>query len=267
MEVTITNNNTGHHVPTGVTIRNMILLIEAFTKQDSTPLTILEISSFMNLVVLVTLSRDIMQDLPVKFYSKVNHDSSGNGPTFFTDATGIIFDNRIPALDTDTTNYAFELPGAGEDYFIRARLIYRRSFRFLVDAKQWEYDGHNNPLEDILPPYFGHLMEEEVWESSTSSVSDIELVNFSLEQNYPNPFNPETEIIYQLQSSADVELVIYNSLGEKIISLINEYQEAGSYKVKWLGTDEFDNKVSSGVYLYRFKAGDLLETKKMVLLR
>ena len=83
---------------------------------------------------------------------------AGGSPTFFTEAVDIVDDNRIPALATDTTEYSFALPAESGDIEVRARVIYRRSWRALVDGKSWQYDGHGNPLEDIAPPHFGHLM-------------------------------------------------------------------------------------------------------------
>jgi MYXO-CTERM domain-containing protein len=97
-------------------------------------------------------------------YGKINRAAPippqevGTSPTFFTDAVEIVNDNRIPALATDTSNYTFALPAENGDIEIRARVIYRRSWRALVDGKDWHYDGHGNPLEDIAPPHFGHLM-------------------------------------------------------------------------------------------------------------
>jgi hypothetical protein len=70
------------------------------------------------------------------------------------------FDNRISALETDRTQYSFAVPSEGGDIDVKARLVYRRSWRFLVDAKQWTEDGHGNALADIAAPHFGHLMEE-----------------------------------------------------------------------------------------------------------
>ena len=88
------------------------------------------------------------------------------------------------------------------------------------------------------------------------------LDKFTLEQNYPNPFNPTTTIGYVLQEKSNTKLTLLNSIGEEVAVLVNEEQDKGYYKV------EFDAKnLSSGVYLYRFQAGNYIETKKMMLLR
>lgn len=274
VEITVTNNGTGHHVPTGVTIRNMILLVEAWTKNDSTPLNYIGNQAIHELGGIGDPAQGYYSGLAGKFFAKVNHDSSGSGPTFFTDATGIIFDNRIPALHTDTTQYVFELPQVGEEYVIRARLIYRRSFRFLVDAKQWVNDGHDNPLEDILPPYYGHLMEEEIWESSVNSVTNIQMVNFALEQNFPNPFNPSTKISWQSPVGGWQSLKVYDILGNEVAKLVDEYKPAGSYEVEFNSHSGSIQNLTSGVYFYQLKStpigghtGGFIETKKMILLK
>lgn len=157
--VSITNSLTGHHVPTGVTVRNMILLVEAWREGDSASLVHTGTQTVHDLGGTGDPAQGYYAGLPGKFYAKVNHNEAGAGPTFFTDAFGIQFDNRIPALATDATAYAFAVPAAGGNLLVRARLIYRRAFRFLVDGKQWTEDGHGNPLEDVLPPHYGHLME------------------------------------------------------------------------------------------------------------
>ena len=90
---------------------------------------------------------------------------------------------------------------------------------------------------------------------------------FKLDQNWPNPFNPETEISYCLNEACDVTLEIYNIKGQKVACLINAYQEAGIYTVRWDGTDESGNKSASGVYLYRLTAGNSSESKKMILMK
>ena len=90
---------------------------------------------------------------------------------------------------------------------------------------------------------------------------------YGLNQNYPNPFNMETEIIYQIPEAVFVELEIYNSMGQKIRSLVSENQSAGRYAARWDGRDEAGNFVSSGIYLYRLKAADFLSIKKLTLVK
>ncbi|MGH1365445.1 MAG: FlgD immunoglobulin-like domain containing protein [Calditrichia bacterium] len=88
-----------------------------------------------------------------------------------------------------------------------------------------------------------------------------------LHANYPNPFNPETTLRYDLQSSARVELTIFNLLGQKIRTLVSGKQGAGNYSVKWDGRAENNKQVASGVYIFRLKAGEFVQTRKMMLLR
>jgi len=90
---------------------------------------------------------------------------------------------------------------------------------------------------------------------------------FNLQQNYPNPFNPVTSINYQLASDAHVTLTIYDIMGQKIRTVVNEEQSAGFRAAIWDGKDNFNNSVSSGVYLYRLHAGNYIQTRKMILMR
>ena len=92
---------------------------------------------------------------------------------------------------------------------------------------------------------------------------------FSLSQNYPNPFNPVTELNYSLAANGNVRLVVYNLLGQKVASIVDEYQEAGKYKAKWNGRDDFGRLLSSGVYFYKINVdnGKFVDTKKMLLLK
>ncbi len=68
---------------------------------------------------------------------------------------------------------------------------------------------------------------------------------------YPNPFNPNTTISYSIPAAATVELSIYNVKGQKVVTLVNQHQEAGEYATPWNGTDSENNPVASGVYFYR----------------
>jgi len=90
---------------------------------------------------------------------------------------------------------------------------------------------------------------------------------FQLFNNYPNPFNPETTIEYFLSQNTWVNLSIYNLLGQRVKTLINEYQDSGLKTTRWDGKDEDGNQSSSGVYFYKLKAKDFTQSKKMILLR
>ncbi|MCH9024894.1 MAG: T9SS type A sorting domain-containing protein, partial [candidate division Zixibacteria bacterium] len=88
-----------------------------------------------------------------------------------------------------------------------------------------------------------------------------------LNQNYPNPFNPTTTIEYSLSSRSHVMISIYNLLGQHVRTLVDEEKRLGSYSVTWDGLNSAGNPVSSGIYLYRLRAGDYVESKKMSLLK
>jgi len=90
---------------------------------------------------------------------------------------------------------------------------------------------------------------------------------FSLSNNYPNPFNPETRIGYSIPKACQVKLEVFNILGQRIRTLVDENQTAGKKEVTWDGRDENRNEVASGVYFYKLQAGDFAQTKKMVLIR
>jgi hypothetical protein len=90
---------------------------------------------------------------------------------------------------------------------------------------------------------------------------------YALYQNYPNPFNPETDIRYQIPEGGQVQLTVYNVLGQTITTLVDGYRAAGSYTVRWFGSDQSGRGLGSGIYFYRLQAGDFSETRKMVLMK
>jgi len=91
---------------------------------------------------------------------------------------------------------------------------------------------------------------------------------FSLQQNFPNPFNPATRISFDVpDGGANVSLVIYDSAGRLVRTLVNGYEPQGTREVSWLGENDQGQPVSSGVYFYKLTAPSFSKTKKMVLLR
>ena len=99
-----------------------------------------------------------------------------------------------------------------------------------------------------------------------SAIESFVPAEFGLRQNYPNPFNPSTTIEFDMPVAGNVSLIIYNILGEQVSVLVNEFQEAGTYKFNWVA-----NKLPSGVYIYRLnvKAGNknFTQNYRMILLK
>jgi hypothetical protein len=99
-----------------------------------------------------------------------------------------------------------------------------------------------------------------------TEIVSIEIDNqptvYSLSQNYPNPFNPTTTINYAISQSREVRLSVFNSLGEKVKTLVNETKDPGVYEVEFSA-----NEFPSGIYFYKIQAGSFVDTKKMILIK
>jgi hypothetical protein len=89
----------------------------------------------------------------------------------------------------------------------------------------------------------------------------------ALKQNYPNPFNPETNIEFALPEAGNVSVEVFNVLGQKVKTLVSEYKDAGTYSVRWDGTNTNGMAVPSGVYFYRMVTEGFSQTNKMIMLR
>jgi flagellar hook assembly protein FlgD len=92
-------------------------------------------------------------------------------------------------------------------------------------------------------------------------------LRFNLYQNYPNPFNSVTTIKFDLPKSGHVKMVIYNILGQKVITAIDDDMPAGRHAIIWNSENESGDEVASGIYLYKIETDDHRDTKKLVLLK
>ena len=90
---------------------------------------------------------------------------------------------------------------------------------------------------------------------------------FVLRQNYPNPFNPVTNIKFDLPENSLVEIFIYNILGQKVKTLVNNYLQAGNHTIVWNGMNDYDQQLSTGIYLCFIKAGEFKAINKLLLLK
>lgn len=120
--------------------------------------------------------------------------------------------------------------------------------------------NHNFVLVDgpdiVLNNIFGDFT------TGVEKLEDLVPSKFELAQNYPNPFNPATKIRYTIPDAGLVTLKIYNLLGEEVVTLLNEEQSSGVYEVTFNAS-----QLSSGIYFYTLTSGDLVSTKKMMLLK
>ncbi len=120
------------------------------------------------------------------------------------------------------------------------------------------------PLSFTIP---GSLKELTAGSTGILTHTSLTADKYKLYQNYPNPFNPSTVIRYSIPSdvksqTSNVSLKVYSNLGKEIMTLVNEKQNAGSYEVKFNGSN-----LSSGIYFYKLETGDFSETKRMILLK
>lgn len=108
------------------------------------------------------------------------------------------------------------------------------------------------------------------WDNPPTGIEPLEsslAEGFQLYQNYPNPFNPSTSIRYTLPQAGEIVLEIFNLLGEKVRTLVEAGQLAGSHQAEWDGRNDAGAAVASGVYIYRLRAGNVHLARKMLLLR
>jgi len=121
---------------------------------------------------------------------------------------------------------------------------------------------------DTFTPFF---TAGEVIITTGTAVEDENMTllpkEFALKQNYPNPFNPVTRIIFDLPETADVRLDIFNILGQKVRTLINRRLTAGTHSATFDGRSDNNQKLASGVYLYRLSAGEYSQSRKMTLMK
>ncbi len=184
------------------------------------------------------------------------------------DAHGVAFGGVESVSGTITLHYS------NSDVESSEQELTLEVHRFDDSVMQWSAMGgsvdtfHNEVVHGITEPGVYALFSTSVPTGVNDPPSQGNLPQrFELSQNYPNPFNPVTTISYSVASPSQVTIEVFNILGRKVRTLVDEMKQAGSYRIEWNGHDEAGKPVSTGVYLYRFSAGDVMQTKKMLLLK
>ncbi|HRI47279.1 MAG TPA: FG-GAP-like repeat-containing protein [Ignavibacteriaceae bacterium] len=129
-------------------------------------------------------------------------------------------------------------------------------------------DVNNDGFDDVIMGAYGFPVNGKVYiYSNNSAPSNIELTTFPpadyvLFQNYPNPFNPNTTIKFGLPKDSKVVLEVYNTMGEKVTTLIDQEMSSGYHNINFTG-----NELSTGIYIYKITANEFTSTKKFVLMK
>jgi len=147
----------------------------------------------------------------------------------------------------------------------------------IQNSETWPFDSPQYLLMNIAiePSIASSFTETEmeldyvrIYETSILSNQAETVPNdFNVFQNYPNPFNPVTSLSYDLLEDSYVSVTIYDMLGNVIKNLVNANQSSGYKSVQWNATNDRNESVSAGLYLYTIQAGEFRQTKKMVLLK
>ncbi|MFQ5772637.1 MAG: T9SS type A sorting domain-containing protein [bacterium] len=236
---------------------------------------------------------------PIAVQPDSDHTSNGVR-AFVTGASSIIADN--PEGKTTLSSPIFDLTDHVDPILEYYRWFFTKSIAgddFLqvdisndsgrtwvnlekVAATENSWTARQFRISDYLPATTTMLVRFITADSGDASVVDALVDDFSvydistsveniptyiprhyiLYQSYPNPFNPSTTISYDLPVASKVKLTVFNILGQEIATLVDDYQEAGGYKI----TYDFSG-LASGIYLYRLEADNFIATQKMLLMR
>ena len=187
-----------------------------------------------------TWGRSIDVDSEVLYKLKITLNHSG---TSYTNEYENIADTLfgVSAYEYATLMTNLNLPRWNMEYIIEAS---DEEFTISSEAGEFVFDNTSLSIENgILPK------------------------EFALYQNYPNPFNPITSLRYDLPNDGLVNITIYDMMGKVVKTLVNGSQTAGYKSVQWNATNDRNEPVSAGLYLYTIQAGEFRQTKKMVLLK
>lgn len=120
---------------------------------------------------------------------------------------------------------------------------------------------------DGIAAYYDNIVVKTLAPLAVNDNASRNVSDFTLEQNYPNPFNPDTKINYQIAAPGYVLLKVYDQIGREVKTLVASEQSAGRHNVQWDGRDAAGKTVTSGIYFYTLKSGQVSLSKKMIFLK
>jgi len=183
--------------------------------------------------------------------------------------TASVSQNNVTLLwqtATETNNSGFEIERRKSNNELQQSEWQRLGF---VEGNGTTTEENNYSFMDkeVEPGAFEYRLKQVDLDGSFeySDVVSVDILaptEFSLSQNYPNPFNPITTIKYSIPLDGFVKLIVFNAIGEKVTTLVNEFRETGNYDVEFNAT-----QLTSGIYFHTLISGNFRETKKMILLK
>ena len=179
--------------------------------------------------------------------------------------------NNPAFISHDIYNSMLQSPSPGNPLWGIDYIVPRGKYSGINVPKEFISVTKSAPKDDVMVYYteveFAVMICPKTTAVEEEEEGSITPKDFELYPSYPNPFNNQTIIKYDLLKSSQVILTIYNILGQKVKTLVKERQAAGSKTVGWDGKDEKDKDLASGIYFYQLKAGEVTQTKRMVLLK
>ncbi len=181
----------------------------------------------------------------------------------FTPFLWLYKSNDASGSDIAESNYIAYSDSVEQDVRILKYYADEKAYYFLKIADSTNIDG-----ADTYSNIGAFKFSIDTTLVTTMDESGISVIkDFTLFNNYPNPFNPSTEISYSIPSSGLVTINIFNSLGQKVVELINQFQSAGKHHITWNGKSENNTTLSAGIYFCNIRYNNTSKTIKMTLLK
>jgi hypothetical protein len=171
--------------------------------------------------------------------------------------------NWSTATETNNSGFSIERKIANSEY---SEIGFIPGFGTTTETKSYSYIDSK-----VSQGKYTYHLKQIDFDGSYEYSQEYEVevsapLEFSLEQNFPNPFNPSTVINYQLPINGNVTIKVYDIIGNEISILVNDYKLAGKYEIEF--NPASGNQYSaSGIYFYQLKAGNYIDTKKMILIK
>lgn len=220
-------------------------------------------------IVEIGLHASAYSDSPTRFDRPIPPlGPNVSGPELYlsSDEHGIFtsFERIIrPASDSAIWHLNISTSGDHELQFSRVSSLADQGYRLYL--RESPYGQMHEIQQDQSVTVMGQV--HELFAKCIDEALDGLPADFWLSANYPNPFNPNTVISFALPEACEVELSVYNVLGQKVRALARGSYAAGKYEATWNGRDYQNRPVSSGIYFYRLDAGSFGQTKKMMLMK